>query len=335
MSAMDSLKQRINYAGGSNQEHRMNSDKLRSLRKALLYSYQAQTAILSDNREFRCLINHDKLKEDYDDKIISIPYDDICLNAAEMAGKTHEGYQHIGMKVGDVFTWKETDTKWIVIQEILEENAYFRGTIRKAEDEIVIDGNTYYGYLGKWTKDTLWHTKGLNSWSEMGYEVVLYITRNEETENYFHRFKKVTINDRLWEVQMVNDITSETMLIIYLKETFINEFADEEPTDDETPSEGDDTEPGDGDDQGQDEEIAAIVGKDVVYPFDKTSYTLGDENITGGTWLIDNEKKARIISQTDTTVYIYIVTAKSGTINLIYRRENNEDIVKTITIASL
>ena len=337
MSAMDSLRQRINYAGGQNQEHRMNSDKLRSLRKALLYSYQAQTAILSDNREFRCLINHDKLKEDYDDKIISIPYDDICLNAEKTGEKTSEGYQHIGMKVGDVFTWKETDTKWIVIQEILEENAYFRGTIRKAEDEIVIDGNTYYGYLGKWSKDTLWHTKGLNSWSEMGYEVVLYITRNEETEDYFHRFKKVTINDRLWEVQMVNDITSETMLIIYLKETFKNEFAETESSDDETPS-GDDDQSSDDDlypSDDDDIETAAIIGKDVVYPFDKTSYTLGDEILSGGVWLIDNEKKARIISQTDTTVYIYIVSAKSGAFNLIYRKENSEDIVKSITIASL
>lgn len=138
---------------------------------------------------------------------------------------------------------------------------------------------------------------------------------------------------------MVNDITSETMLIIYLKETFINEFAETEESDDETPSGDDNAQSDNGNDlypsEDDDEEIAAIVGKDVVYPFDKTSYTLGDENITGGTWLIDNEKKARIISQTDTTVYIYIVSAKSGAFNLIYRKENSEDIVKSITIASL
>ena len=103
MSSLDNLKMRINYAGGANQEERMNSDKLRSLKKALLYSYQAQTAELIDGRRFRCLINHDKLKEDYDDKIISIPYKDICLNAEERVGKTHEGEQEIGMKVGDTF----------------------------------------------------------------------------------------------------------------------------------------------------------------------------------------------------------------------------------------
>lgn len=31
----------------------------------------------------------------------------------------------------------------------------------------------------------------------MGYEVVLYITRNEETEDFFYRFQKVAISDRL------------------------------------------------------------------------------------------------------------------------------------------
>ena len=154
MSSLDNLKKRINYNGGEIQEQRMNLGKLRSLKKALLYSYQAQTAELKDGRHFRCLINHDKLKEDYDDKIISIPYQDICLNEQDFP-EYKGNIQDIWMKVGDTFKWVETNTRWIVIQEILEENAYFRGTIRKAEDEIIINGKTYYGYLGKWTKGQL------------------------------------------------------------------------------------------------------------------------------------------------------------------------------------
>ena len=326
MSSLDNLKTRIDYAGGANQEHRMNSDKLRSLKKALLYSYQGQTAILNDGREFRCLINHDKLKEDYDDKIISIPYKDICLNRDKIYGKTHEGEEEIGMKVGDTFKWKETDTRWIVIQEILEENAYFRATIRKAEDEIVIDGKTYYGYLGKWTKGVLWHTKGLNSWSEMGYEVVLYITRDETTERFFHRFQKVTISDRLWEVQFVNDLNSDTMLIVYLKETFINEFDPVTNTTDEaggdTPDEPDTPEIG----------VPAIIGSSELYPFDKATYTI--ENAEDGTWVLSNTK-GRIDKQTTNQVDITIISAKSGTIDLIYKRTNEDDVVKTITIKSL
>lgn len=324
MSALNNLEKRLNYAGGKNQESRMNSDKLRSLKKALLYSYQAQTVILKDSREFRCLINHDKLKEDYDDKIISIPYDDICLNAGDIQGKTSEEIQHIGMQVGDTFTWKETNTRWIVIQEILEENAYFRATIRKAEDEIIINGTAYYGYLGKWSKEQLWHTKQLNSWSEMGYQVILYITRDEVTENFFFRFQKVKINNRLWEVQMVNDITSKTMLIVYLKEAFVNEFEDNENVlnnriiSNEEEEENDILTP-------------YIQGADFGYPFDTLSYTI--KNADSGMWKLSNTK-AKISEENGQNVLITIVTAKSGTVDLIYKI-NDIEIVKTITIKSL
>ena len=59
MQGLDNLNLRLSYAGG-NQEGRMQADKLKSLKKALLYSYQAATAILQDGREFKCLINPDK-----------------------------------------------------------------------------------------------------------------------------------------------------------------------------------------------------------------------------------------------------------------------------------
>ena len=102
MSGLDKLRMRLNYTGGIKQEDRFIKDKEYSLKKALLYSYQAETAVLADGREFRCLINPDRLKNDYDDKIISIPFKDICLNADKI-GKTAEGLQEIGMKAGDVF----------------------------------------------------------------------------------------------------------------------------------------------------------------------------------------------------------------------------------------
>ena len=322
MSSLDNLKTRLKFNGGGSQEQRMDLDKLRSLKKALLYSYQAQTAILKDNREFKCLINHDKLKEDYDDKIISIPYEDICLNAT----KGDKKIQEIGMKVGDIFTWKETNTQWIVIQEILEENAYFRGTIRRAEDEVMINGTPYYAYLRRPSYQSLWHTKGLNSWSEMGYEVVLYITADDVTRDYFHRFKKVDINGRLWEVQMVDDITSDTMLIVYLRETYINEF---EPVENLTAAAGQD-EPTEGEEEQSD--AAAIQGNDSLYPFDTATYSI--VNADNGVWFVSNNKAA-IKSQTMQEAVVTIVSGKSGSVDLIYSRENEDDIVKTITIKSL
>jgi hypothetical protein len=121
----ENLNIRLNYMGGRKAEDRMINDKLRTLKKALLYSYQAATAVLEDGREFRCLINPDKLKNDYDNKILSIPFYDICLNA-EKVGTTTMGEESTGLQVGDIFTWKETETDWLVYLRYLEEDAYFR-----------------------------------------------------------------------------------------------------------------------------------------------------------------------------------------------------------------
>ena len=65
----DNLNMRLNYLGG-NQKQRIDRAKLDSLKKALLYSYQSETLITEDGREFRCLINPDKLKNDYDNKFL-------------------------------------------------------------------------------------------------------------------------------------------------------------------------------------------------------------------------------------------------------------------------
>lgn len=325
--SLENLNKRLNYAGG-NQEQRMQKAKLASLKKALLYSYQAATAILTDGREFRCLINPDRVVEEYNDKILSIPYDDICLNA-DRIGKTTEGITHIGMKVGDTFTWKETNTNWIVYLEYLEEDAYFRARIRRCEDEVEINGKKYSAYLRRPNDQDLWHTKNNISWSEMGYEVVLYITRNEDTENFFHRFQKVRIKDRLWEVQFQDDITSDTMLIVYMKETFENQFeVNDNKTDDYREKEELEQNPP----VVKPEGAAAIVGERfIAYPYDELEFAI--ENADGGTWVLSNTK-ARIENQTTQMVTITIITGKEGSVDLIYKRDGEEDIVETITIES-
>lgn len=163
----------------------------------------------------------------------------------------------------------------------------------------------------------------------MGYEVVLYITKDETTEKFFHRFQKVNIRDRVWEVQMVNDITSDTMLIIYLKETFTNEF---DPVTNELPD-GVDTQLVDPEIPDVEEQAtAAIIGDDIAYPFDNKQYSI--RNVVNGIWVLSNSK-AKIEESTSTDVTIVITSAKSGSVDLIYRRENEDDIVKHITIKSL
>lgn len=195
MSGLDNLNNRLNYRGGVKQHNRMVNGKLEALKRALLYSYQAATAILADGREFRCLINPDKLKVNYDDKIISIPFDDICLNNTDK--ETRGKVEVIGMKTGDVFTWKETNTNWIVYLQRLEEKAYFRAEIRKCEYTLDINGKGYKIYARKKALSEIpWHTSKGISWNDLDYALEMYITKDEITKDYFERFKIVKIGEQ-------------------------------------------------------------------------------------------------------------------------------------------
>ena len=138
------MRKRFEWQGGIRQEDRMIQDNLRTLQRALQYSYQGCTiemvqphsmvldadpnAIDTEMSVFqpvRALINPDKVKQDYDDKIISIEY--------------RHGYEP-----GDVFEWKKTNTHWIIYTQEITEDAYFRGEIRRCRYKLKFkdkDGN--------------------------------------------------------------------------------------------------------------------------------------------------------------------------------------------------
>lgn len=354
------MQLRLGYSGGKRQEDRMIADKLRSLKKAMLYSYQAATAILEDGREFRCLINPDKTKTEYRDKIISIPYEDICLGrvvekvdeetgeiyrieepAAAPTTKTSNAIETIGLKVGDVFEWKETQTYWMVYLEYLEEDAYFRGEIRNCDYELEINGKKYRGYLrGPDEEGLLWHTKQNISWTDANYTALLYITNNEDTRRFFHRFTKLKIYDKPWEVQVVDPISNEGLIMVTLKEDFNNEMEEaseyhklekiqdkgiittmpKDPIEEDNEFE-------------EEEEVPYIEGPAIVYPYDKKKYIIN--NTAEGSWSIDNERKAIITHQTDKVVTIEIITGRTGVITLTYTQTNGEVIPYQIKIASL
>lgn len=366
---------RINYHGGGRQQDRMIESKLRSLKKALLYSYQAATAILSDGREFRCLMNPDKLKTEYEDKIISIPFEDICLGmivestdeegnairvekpAPAPSEKTSKGLETIGLKVGDVFEWKETNTFWLVYLQYIEELAYFRGECRRCDHEILINGRRYRGYLRGPQENTIgWHQKHNISWNDVDWHLSLYIVKNEDTEEFFTRFQKFIIDDRPYEVQVVDRISNPGLLVVRLTETFKNSIAEEVvgkenvdygtivsikdyvPISDNSiynsidleikgPSQDSD------EDTSTEEPIPEILGERLVYPYDRAVYTV--KNITDGVWSVDNERKVRIVSQTKEQVLIEIITGKSGNFKLTYSTDSEDDLVADITIGSL
>jgi len=111
----------LEYNGGRLQQERMIYDKRRSLDRAVLYSYQAggfrKIDADPDERPVRGLMNPNKVKQDYDEKIISI------------------GYEH-GFQTGTVFEWVGTKTYWLIYLQELTELAYFRGNCRKCSYKI-------------------------------------------------------------------------------------------------------------------------------------------------------------------------------------------------------
>ena len=136
MINLEMMRKRFEWQGGIHQEDRMIRDKQRTLHRALLYSYQAASIEMVQKNsevlkldpsgidvdmgifgEVRALINPDKVKQDYDDKIVSIDYE--------------HGYEP-----GDIFEWKKTGTRWIIYTQEITEDAYFRGEIRRCRYKI-------------------------------------------------------------------------------------------------------------------------------------------------------------------------------------------------------
>jgi hypothetical protein len=74
----------------------MIKDKKEALKRAIKYSYQgAQVQAIGKTESAVALINPNTVKQDYDDKIISIDFD----------------YNY---SVGTVFEWSNTGTKWLI-----------------------------------------------------------------------------------------------------------------------------------------------------------------------------------------------------------------------------
>lgn len=341
MSGLKNLQTRLNYTGGANQVERMKEDKVRSLNKSLLYSYQSATAVLSDGREFRCLINPNKISMESDDKILSIPFEDICLNKEIGAnGPTSKGKEPIGVKCGDVIEWKENGTHWIVYSQYLQEIAYFRGQMRQCQSEPITIGNEkfYYYLKGPSEKGIDWQKSKHFILNDLNYSLEIYISNTKTTKQLFQRFSKIKlpfknslgeIEERPYEVQATDDLSTEGIITVYLKEDFKNEWApvqDEE----EKPALNSNIE----------SPVALIIGPDKVYPYDTVSYSIAHPS--NGVWLLKEEKdgvlvntkKAVILKSNESSVEIEIITGKSGDIKLIYS-DDMDDVVLDIKILSL
>lgn len=226
------MSQRLLKDGGIKQQDRMIRDKYRSFREALKYSYQGAyikkyypdyIETMDGVREappVRALINSNKLKMDYDDKIISVDFDH-------------------GFRVGDVFKWENTGTYWLIYLQDLTELAYFRGDIRKCTYEISWneDGKKYSAFAAirgpVETKINYIQKHGI-SIDTPNHSLNILMPKNEHTLKQFQRYSKFYLQDIgteenkvCWRVEATDSISVPGILEITAVEYYANETEDD------------------------------------------------------------------------------------------------------------
>lgn len=292
MSGLDRMKKRMEYDGGYTQDARNVKGKWLSFRSALGNSYQAEDITFNDQK-CRCLINPDKLKEDYDQKMISIDF-------------------KYGMKNGSVFYWDRTDTYWLVYLQDYNEEAYFRASIRRCDYEIDVDGHKYRIYLrGPVETAIIWKQKHQIEFNELNYSILFYIEKNEETLKFFERFKVLKFDGHNWRVATTDKYSQDGIIEVYMEEYFDNPMEDAMVVPEII---------------NPDPMYPHIDGPQIVRPYD-TNLSYSIVGLTSGTFVV-NSSKVKIIEQDSTSCKLEILTGKAGDFKLLYQTENEEDSVK-------
>ena len=229
---LNEMTHQLYIAGGPAQQSRMIRDKRRTLNRALLYSYQSAfiKKVPFDNQELmgeeaemmcRALINPDKLKMDYDDKILSV------------------GFEH-NFHPGDVFEWLNTGSFWIIRLQDLDELAYFRGEIRRCDYQIAFQddkGNvhrTYAAIRGPVETKINYIQKHQISVDIPNYSLNIYMPKNQITLEYFRRYAKFYLQDLregeeniCWRVEAIDSISTPGILEVTAVEYYANESEDD------------------------------------------------------------------------------------------------------------
>ena len=213
-----SQQARLYQAGGNRQQERMIKDKRRSLDRAVWHSYQGAEIrkIDVDGAEsVRALINPNKLKQDYDDKILSV------------------GYEY-NFKCGDIFEWIGTNTKWLIYLQDLTELAYFRGDIRRCSYEIVWEEDgmqyrTYAAVRGPVETKINFIQKHNISVDTPNYSLNILLPKTDAALKYFMRYNKFYLqgSDICWRVEAIDSISTPGILEVVAVEYYANKDEDD------------------------------------------------------------------------------------------------------------
>ena len=228
VTGINDLAHQLFQDGGLAQQQRMIRDKRRTLDRVVLYSYQGafikkyypeNMELMEGVREappVRALINPNKLKQDYDDKVLSVGYE-------------------FDFHPGDVFEWCNTGTYWLIYLQDLTELAYFRGDIRKCSYQIAWlddEGNeqkTFAAIRGPVETKINYIQKHGISVDIPNYSLSILMPLNEKTKAYFQRYSRFYLqgDEVCWRVEAVDWISTPGILEVIAVEYYANETEDD------------------------------------------------------------------------------------------------------------
>ena len=239
-STIDGVNDAADYLrkiGGYRQQDRMITDRRKSLDRAVKYSYQGAfvTKIVESaegadvmvpvgdvisSTSVRALINPNRLKQDYDDKIISV------------------GYEH-QFKPGDIFKWDNTGTYWLIYLQDLTELAYFRGDIRKCRYQISFKDETgatktiYAAVRGPVEKKVNSIQKEGISVDVPNSSLNILMPKTTDTLKAFQRYDKFFLKTLessealVWRVEATDSVSMPGVLEINAVEYYVNKDEDD------------------------------------------------------------------------------------------------------------
>lgn len=228
-SNLEMMRKRLVWQGGIKQEDRMIEGKYRTFLKTLLYSYQGCDVTLVQKyhsciklgkwsegcrAKHRALINPDKTKQDYDDKILSIDY-------------KHQ------FEPGDVFNWLGTDTHWLIYLQALTEDAYFRGEIRRCRYKIRFKNEqgevceTWAAIRGPVETQIQSIQKSQLRVDEPNFSLNILMPLNEDTLYAFNRYSRFILDGKAWRVEATDNISMKNILEVNAEEYYIDKEDDD------------------------------------------------------------------------------------------------------------
>lgn len=312
MNSLDLMQAR--FRRGQSQQDRMIKDKRKTLDRVVWYSYQgADVRKLDSETVERALINPNTVKQDYDDKTISIGYE----------------YEY---KPGTIFEWVRTGTKWLIYLQDLTELAYFKGDIRKcsyqikwnnAEDKECI---TYAAIIGPNEKKIETTKSNDISLDSPNHSLTMMLPATAEVLSYFKRYSKFYIQPLkkgdspvCWRVEATDTISMPGILEITAYEYYINEQKDN-------------VEEGIVDAWGEEipkPQDTVIIGETFIKPKKSYTYEYTGERIKDANWSFDS--RLPIEAHIDgTKITIKWTTTYTGQFVLSYGNKE-----KTIVVESL